>query len=87
MQRTQVYLEKENVAALKSLARREDKPMAQVIREVVNAGLSQKQRKTSSGAEFLLKMAKKASKKGPKDLSTRLDYYIYEEPYKDKDDS
>lgn len=63
------------------IAQREKKPKAQVIREVLEAGV-EKKRKRQNGGKALLDiaaMAKKYKWKGPKGLSSNIDKYLYEE--------
>lgn len=76
MIRKQIYLTEDIDNELTTLARREKKSVAQLLREILEKSL-RTQKKTRSGAEVLLELAKNASKKGPKDLSTNLFDYLY----------
>ena len=76
MIRTQVFLPEETYQYIKIRAQRERKPSAQVIREVLEAGMK-KSEKQNAG-ETLLQLAKLGGK-GPKDLSKNIDRYLYGE--------
>ena len=79
MIRTQIYLPKELYQEIGLVAIKENKPKAQVIREVLEKDLKKKR---GNAGEFLLEiaaMAKKNKWKGPKDLSKNIDKYLYEE--------
>lgn len=81
MIRTQVYLPDQLYQEIGLVAKREKKPRAQVIRETLNEGLGRK-KSTRNGGTALLELAKLGKKlriKGPKDLSTTIDKYLYEE--------
>jgi len=80
MIRTQVYLPKMLYSQVSLIAKREKKAKAQVIRESLKRGL--KGTKTETVGEALLKLAelgKKLNLRGPKDLSTNHDKYLYED--------
>ncbi|HLE50181.1 MAG TPA: hypothetical protein VI791_03490 [Patescibacteria group bacterium] len=77
MIRTQVFLPEETYQYLKIRALREKKPAAQVVREVLQAGMGQPVKKQNAG-DTLLQLAKLGGK-GPKDLSKNIDKYLYEE--------
>jgi hypothetical protein len=79
MIRTQVYLTEEQARDIKLRAKREKKREAEVIRELLSEGLKTKplKRKESTG-ESLLRLAEIGGK-GPSDLSSRLDDYLYGE--------
>lgn len=79
MIRTKVYLTEEQSRDIKLRAKRENKPEAEVIRELVSAGLKTpaSQRQESTG-DSLLRLAAIGGK-GPADLSTRADDYLYGE--------
>ena len=76
MQRTQVYLPEELRQQLKIIARREKKPAAELIRELLADGIESKH--TETVGEALAKLAS-IKAKGPRDLSTNLDKYLYDE--------
>jgi hypothetical protein len=79
MVRTQVYLTEEQARDIKIRAKREGRHEAEVIREVVSAGLksSQPKHKVSTG-ESLLRLARIGAK-GQPDLSSRIDDILYGE--------
>ena len=81
MVRTQVYLTEEQIRDIKLRAKRESKPEATVIREIVNQGLqaSASARRESTG-DALLRLAKLGERlkvHAPADLSSRIDDYLY----------
>jgi len=79
MVRTQVYLPKQLSQAIKFVAKRERKPEAQVIRELLADGLGQKQQVTiGHGLAALVTLGKKLQARGPSDLSQNIDHYLYE---------
>mgnify|MGYP001576370652 CR=1 FL=1 len=75
MLRTQVYLTEELYQEINLLAQKERKASAQVLRELLIEGLSQKKKRTSIGNALLTLSKIKAH--GPKDLSTNIDEYLY----------
>jgi hypothetical protein len=79
MIRTQVYLTEEQARDIKLRAKREKKREAEVIRELLSQGLKTKSsgRHESTG-ESLLRLATIGGK-GPADLSSRVDDYLYGE--------
>jgi hypothetical protein len=79
MIRTQIYLTEAQARNIKLRAKREKKHEAEVIRELVNVGLktAPSARQESTGAS-LLRLATIGGK-GPADLSTRIDDYLYGE--------
>ena len=77
MLRTQVYLPEDIYQEIKVAAKKENKATAQVVRELLEEGLSIKRQKSSIGKALLELTTIKA--KGPKDLSTNIDNYLYEE--------
>jgi hypothetical protein len=81
MIRTQVYLTDEQTQDIKLRAKRENKPEAEVIRELLDAG---RNTSTSTGHEStgdaLLRLAKLGERlhvKAPSDLSSRIDDILY----------
>lgn len=63
---------------LKALALEEKKAQAEVIRELLEEGISKKTKKKMSAGEFFEKIAS-FGWKGPSDLSTNLNSYLYGE--------
>lgn len=84
MIRTQIYLPEEIHSQLSKLAQAKDKSMAALIRKFVKTGLKKTQEKDFSGKNNLIALSKLNLKDGPKDLSSRLDYYLYGEPENEK---
>jgi SRSO17 transposase len=81
MIRTQVYLTEDQARDIKLRAKRQNKPEAEVIRELVNIGFQASQ---SAGGEStgdaLLRLAKLGEKlqlKSSPDLSSRIDDILY----------
>ena len=78
MLRTQVYLEKQQKERIRSLARRKQQPEAQLIRELIDLGLAHTQGELPTLGETLGPLLALHGK-GPTDLSTRHDDYLYGE--------
>lgn len=81
MIRTQVYLPKTLYQEVSIVARIEKKARAQVIRDMLEEGISNKKLKETIGQALnkLIKVGKKLNLRGPKDLSTNHDKYLYED--------
>jgi hypothetical protein len=79
MIRTMVYLTEEQARDIKLKAKREQRHEVEIIRELLSEGLktSQPKRGESTG-ESLLRLAGIGGK-GPADLSSRIDDYLYGE--------
>ncbi len=87
MQRTQVYFEPEVLDALREEARKRKTTLAGVIREKVERSIKKRSLKREKIApkkmdavQFLTDIAnlgKKLGVKGPKDLSQRIDEFVY----------
>jgi hypothetical protein len=77
MIRTQVYLPKKLYRDVQLVAKQENKPTAEVVRELLEDSLTRKQKQASIGKAFL-KLAD-IHGKGPSDLSANIDKYLYEE--------
>lgn len=75
MIRTQIYLPEDLKSELELIAKRERKPVAEVVRRAVKREVK---RKGLTGGATLLKIAAYAGK-GPADLSTNLFDYLYGE--------
>jgi hypothetical protein len=79
MIRTQVYLTEEQTQDIKLRAKRENKAEAEVIRELLSEGMKKSASKAQeSTGESLLRLAAIGGK-GPSDLSSRVDDYLYGE--------
>jgi hypothetical protein len=79
MIRTQVYITEEQARDIKLKAKRENKREAEVIRELLSEGMKKSTSKTQeSTGESLLRLTAIGGK-GPADLSSRVDDYLYGE--------
>jgi len=79
MIRTQVYLTENQARVIKLRARRENKHEAEVIQELLNEDMKKSASKAQeSTGESLLRLATIGGK-GPADLSSRVDDYLYGE--------
>lgn len=86
MIKTQVYLAEADYSELRKEAYETKQTMSEIVRNLIRKELiSQKpvpKRKRKNAGEALLELAKKYSFKGPKDLATNLDHYLYGAPKK-----
>src|SRR3954451_18067400 len=76
MIRTQVYITEEQARDIKLHAKREKKREAEVIRELISEGLKTAGFRRESTGESLLRLASIGGR-GPADLSSRIDDYLY----------
>lgn len=86
MLKTYLYIPEHLDEKIKSVAKRQGKSKADVIRTTLEEGLAAEKAK-SGGAEALLALtsfAKKHNIKGPRDASVNLDYYLWGLPKRDK---
>ena len=79
MIRTQVYLPEELYQNISLVAEKEKKAKAEVIRQALEESLAKKRKSVGATLMELAKLGKKLNIKGPKDLSTNHDKYLYEE--------
>ena len=81
MIRTQVYLPKDLYRNIDLIAKREKKAKAQVIRDTLEEGINKKKAYKNAGQALLelAKLGEKLNFRGPKDLSTNHDKYLYED--------
>jgi hypothetical protein len=82
MIRTQVYLTEEQAQTIKLRSKQEQKPEAQVIRELVDRGLTvhapgAKRKSTGEALLELAELGERLGLTGPIDLSTNHDDYLY----------
>lgn len=82
MLRTQIYLPADQIRNLKRIAVEEDISLSLVIRKMIGDKLQEKKLdlKKNNCGKWLLSLGKKAEElkiKGPKDLATNLDKYLY----------
>lgn len=81
MIRTQVYLPKSLYQNVRLLAKKENRPAASLVRELLEDGLKKRSKKLNAGTALLrlAALGKKLKIKGPSDLSINHDKYLYEE--------
>ena len=75
MDRVNIYLPKLLRQRIQLQAQRENRPQAEVIRDLLSEGLNLKSPKNAR--ESLLALTRLGIKGGPPDLSTNLDDYLY----------
>lgn len=78
MIRTQIYIPEDEHNDLMIVASQKKQPMAAVIRFFIKKGLREEKNIDKSGKSVLKKLLAISTTKGPTDLSTNLDYYLYE---------
>lgn len=79
MIRTQVYLPKQLYQTIDLVAKRERKPKAQVIRDMLESGIMEKQGNSGEALLDIARLGRKLKLKGPRDLSKNIDKYLYED--------
>lgn len=79
MIRTQIYLPKELYQDIARIAELENKPKAEVIREVLKTNIAERKTNAADALLRIVKLGKKLKVKGPRDLSANIDKYLYEE--------
>lgn len=77
MIRTQIYIPDELHQAAKTIAKKHKTPLAQVLRGFIFAGVKEEKRKLKS--KPLASLAKLNITEGPRDLSSNMDKYLYQE--------
>lgn len=80
MHRTQVYFEPEILELLRQEAKEKKTTLASVIREKVKKTVKKNPKRRKNAAEFLRDielLGKKLKVRGPKDLSQRIDEFVY----------
>ena len=77
MLRTQIYLPEQTHQELILWAKKMDLPMAEVVRRILKVGLEQKEGFLEKGND-LLALTRLKIKGGPRDLSKKLDLYLYQ---------
>lgn len=83
MLRTQIYFPEEQLRLLKKISWEEEISLSEVIRQLVEEKLveaEKKDKKAKNTGAWLLSLADKAKKmkvKGPKDLASKMDEYLY----------
>ena len=79
MVKSQIYLEPQQVNFLRQVARQKKSTMSDIIRDLINEKIPNSQIQKNSG-QWALELAQKAEKmkvKGPSDLATNPDKYLY----------
>lgn len=83
MLRTQIYLPAEQLKLLKKISWEEESSMSETIRKIIEEKLVESgkvKHKVKNIGSWLLALATKAKRmkiKGPKDLASNLDFYLY----------
>lgn len=77
MLRTQIYLPQETHQELTLWARKMNLPMAEVVRRIIKTGLKKKEEFLEKGND-ILDLTKLKIRGGPKNLSQKLDFYLYQ---------
>lgn len=80
MKRTQIYLPENMHKELLRRARAERTSVSELIRKSVEKSVKKNMKPKKNFFKMLDELRFKG--KGPKDLSEKIDYYLYEEPYK-----
>lgn len=75
MTRKHIFIPKDLNVQIQHMAKTANKSESQVIRELIEKGVGKKR---PNAGDFLLKLATIGAK-GPKDLSTNIDKYLYED--------
>lgn len=82
MLKTYLYIPEQLEEKITYTAKAQNKSKAEVIRQALEKGITAMQYQGTASAEVLLKIAelgKKMNIKGPKDLSTNMDKYLWED--------
>lgn len=86
MLRTQIYLPASQVKALKAVAAKENSSVSELVRGAVEYKLNgTKKKPKESVGKWLQRLAEDAKKrgvKGPKDLATNMDKYLYDKDFR-----
>tara|TARA_B100000315_G_C14323116_1_gene471713 strand:- start:176 stop:433 length:258 start_codon:yes stop_codon:yes gene_type:complete len=77
MLRTQIYIPKATHVKLGQLAQKQDKSMAQLVREFIENGIKTIRQTDSTGNIAIKNLFKMHVTKGPNDLSNNIDHYLY----------
>jgi predicted transcriptional regulator len=88
LERTQIYLPSTLKRKLKQTAEARNRTFSDIVREFLEEQVDEKARQKNKVNPWsnLLRAAREAEEKGyrgPSDLSTNHDYYLYVEPYED----
>jgi hypothetical protein len=77
MIRTQIYIPQETHKKLIRLAKKETKPMAELIRNFIDKGLENTKQKDKSGKLTLTRIANLKFTSSESNLSGNIDHYLY----------
>lgn len=77
MIRTQIYIPENLHQTAKSVARKKKVPLAQVLRDFISNGILEERKKLQT--KNLTSLAKLNITGGPKNLSSHMDRYLYNE--------
>lgn len=83
MLRTQIYLPTNQLKLLKKIAWEEEISLSEVIRRLIDKKLAETKKidyESQNTGSWLLSLANKAKRlkiKGPKDLASKMDFYLY----------
>jgi hypothetical protein len=78
MIRTQIYIPDDMHADLSFIAKQKKTSFAEVARVLIKKGLSEEKVKDVSGKKALANIIDMKVKGGPRDLSLKIDSYLYE---------
>lgn len=85
MLKTYLYIPNDLAEKIDNVVRQQKKSKAEVLRQAIRDGIEVEDRKSTGGAEVLLKIAEIAERnkvRGPRDASINHDYYLYGLPKK-----
>ncbi|OGG03125.1 hypothetical protein A2W14_04650 [Candidatus Gottesmanbacteria bacterium RBG_16_37_8] len=77
MIRTQIYIPDELHQEAKTIAKINEEPLAKVLRRIITAGIKEERQKLKP--KSLSPLTKLNITDGPKDLSSNMDKYLYQE--------
>lgn len=76
MIRTQIYIPDELHQAVKMIAKRKEEPLAKLLRRLIAKGIIEEKKKLKP--ESLSALTKLNITEGPRDLSSKMDKYLYQ---------
>lgn len=79
MKRTQLNLDERTYYQLVSYARSKRTSLSETVRELISKQIDKERTSTMGDLLKLVKLGKQFKFKGPHDLSTKIDYYLYGE--------
>ena len=84
MSRAQIHIPQALHEQLHQIARKRREPMDRVVCNILKVGVEKMQSEEAAGIQVLKNIANLKLKGGPRDLSARLDHYLYGEPTETK---